>query len=126
MMITSERPNRLSGSRRLNGMSVDPEHVALAAHGLQIAREFRVRLDLTPKPGDLHVHGSEADAAVAVGQVLAAEDLARAAGEGLQQAGLGLGQPERRLALHELAPLRVEAIGAEAQLGRRRRRPGAA
>src|SRR3546814_5879382 len=63
--------------QRSRARSVRHQHVAGAAHSLQIARELRVGLDLAAQAGDLHVDGAgvAADRAF-LAQVVAADRLA--------------------------------------------------
>src|SRR6185437_10626025 len=139
-MIRIERPKRLRGSARLTrlrgrsgvgsataaGSSIGLEDIARPSDGLEIAREARILLDLAPEPRHLHVDSAQIAAELA----LLRQRLARHRGAGgLDEAGeqrrLGRRQMHRLLAAEELAPLAVEAEGAEADLadalGRRRR-----
>src|SRR6056297_1709187 len=69
--------------------SVGGEHIALAAHGLQVARLFRVGLDLAAEAGDLHVDGAFLRLAAVAAQILdqprAADRLAQVLGEDAHQ-----------------------------------------
>ena len=72
-MISSDRPHSEVGSRRfrnrvhrlvassLIAASVRGQHIADAAHGLEIARVLGIRLQLAAQACDLHVHGAAGD-----------------------------------------------------------------
>ena len=83
--------------------SIRLEDIAGAAHGLEIAGEFRVALDLAPEPRHLHVDGADIAAELRLlGQCLARYRDTGAAHQRGQQRGLGGGQMHRLLAAEQL------------------------
>src|SRR5579864_4010873 len=131
-MIRSERPNRLRGSRRLcqrgsstarravvwlapslptaPGASIGLEDITDASHRLEVAREFRIALDLAPQSGHLHVDRAHVAAELRLlGEPLAADGSARPSRERCQQRRLRGGQVHRLLAPPELRALHVES-----------------
>src|SRR5512142_2699908 len=119
-MMSSERPQSERGSARLNQRrwlsasagapsvaepgaaekigsrccagSIGLEDIARSTHGLEIAREFRIALDLAPKARHLHIDGAEIAAALRLErQILARHRLARLARQRSEQRGLGFG-----------------------------------
>src|SRR6185437_11892850 len=96
MMMRSERPNSPRGNRRFStrkGWScaialrhaIRHEHVANAAHGLNVERQLRVFLDLAPQPRHLHIDGALETYAEPRAEVGAREGPARIRREQLQQ-----------------------------------------
>src|SRR4051794_12156930 len=96
-MMSSDRPNKLRGSTCLmSGSCVSPgaapasggaasvrlEDIAGAPDGLQVARELRILLDLSPEPGHLDIDRTHVAAELAgLAQRLARDGLADALGE---------------------------------------------
>src|SRR6266702_3670073 len=143
-MISSERPNRMRGSSRLyqrgsctarrasvsgsaprrpapSEASIGFEDIADAPDGLQIAREFRVALDLAPEPRHLHVDRAHVTAELRLhGEPLAADGRAGAPGERAEERRLGRGQVHGFIAAPELRTLEVEAEPAEPHIARAR------
>src|SRR5690349_3764739 len=143
-MISSERPNRVRGSSRLyqrgsctarrasaigsaprrpvpSEASIGLEDIADASNGLQIAREFRVALDLAPEPRHLHVDRAHVPTELRLlGEPLAADGRAGAPGERAEKGRLGRGQVHGFITAPELRALEVEAEPAEPHLARAR------
>src|SRR5437764_11256608 len=143
-MISSERPNRVRGSSRLcqrgsctarrasvsgsaprrrapSEASIGLEDIADAPNSLQIAREFRVALDLASEPRHLHVDRAHIPAELRLlGEPLAANGRAGAPGERPEERRLGRGQVHGFIAAPELRTLEVEAEPAEPRLTRAR------
>src|SRR5580658_7876135 len=134
-MMMSERPKSERGSTRLNqrrwlspgaagwrghaaaGRSIGLEDIAGAAHGLQIAREFGIALDLAAQPRHLDVDGPHIAAELRLlRERLARHGLAGAARQRQKQRHLGGGQMHELAAAIELAASQIEAEGAEAEL----------
>src|SRR5690348_7723713 len=130
-MMSRERPKRLRGSARVMrpgrlgwaagsaaaGSSAGLEDIARSSHGLQVAWEARILLDLAPEPRHLHVDGAQIAAELPLlGQRLARDRRAGVLGEAGEQRRLRRGEMDRFLAAEKLAALAVEAKGAEADL----------
>src|SRR6185312_4564574 len=110
-------------ARRARGAAAGPassirlEDIARPSHRLQIARKFRVALDLAPEPRHLDVDGAHMAAELRLlGERLARHRLAGAPRQRHQQRGLAAGQMDRIAAAVELAARQIEAAGAEAEL----------
>src|SRR5579862_2274464 len=144
MMISSERPQSERGSARLNqrrwlspaaasrrdamaragnsprrlrALSIGLEDIACSSHRLQIAREFRIALDLAPEPRHLHIDGAQIAAALRLlRQILARDRFARLLRERVEQRRLGGRQMHWLAAAIKQAALQIEAAGAETQL----------
>src|SRR6185437_9222374 len=146
-MMRIERPKRLRGSTRFSGLcrtrsreaspaeasrgasaaetspagarppSIGLEDIPRPSHGLKVARETRILLDLAAQPRHLHVDGAQIPAELPLlRQALARDRRAGAGDEAGEQRRLGGGKMHRLLAAEELAPVAIEAEGAEADL----------
>src|SRR5260221_3700119 len=144
MMMMSERPYSERGNSRLNqrrwpsrraparpargsrarpASSIRLEDIACSPHGLQIAREFRIALDLAAQPRHLHVDRAHIAAELRLlGQRLARYRLAGAPRQCHEERGLAGRQMDGIAAAVELAARQVETAGAEAELGLRQAR----
>mmetsp|Transcript_21671 Transcript_21671/g.84405 ORF Transcript_21671/g.84405 Transcript_21671/m.84405 type:complete len:428 (+) Transcript_21671:1981-3264(+) len=109
----SARQDWARGSRVLVGH----EDVAHAPDGLDVARLGRVGLEHLAQPRDLHVQaaveGLELAAAGELGQLVAAQGLARVAHQGLEHRELAGGQRQLLAVLGQPAQREVELEGAE-------------
>src|SRR6185312_2570926 len=100
--------------------SIGFEDIAGAAHGLEIAREFGVALDLAAQSCHLHIDGADIAAELRLlGERLARDRLARPARQRHEQRRLRRRQMHGFDAAIELAARQVEPAGAEAQFRRR-------
>src|SRR5882672_8543376 len=132
-MMSSERPNRLRGSARLirlrccraaagaapgsaptSGAAMPPsiglEDITRPSNRLDVARKFRVGLDLAAQPRHLHVDGADIAAELRLlGERLAGDRLVGTTHQRSQQAGFRRGQADRLVAAKELVALEIEA-----------------
>src|SRR5260221_6237067 len=139
-MMSSERPNRLRGNARLiklrccraaAGMapgsaaasfatmppSIGLEDISRPSPRLDIARKFRIRLDVAAQSRHLHVDGADIAAELRLlGERLARDRLAGPAHERAQEAGFRRRQAHRLLAAKQLAALEVEAKDAKTHM----------
>src|SRR5206468_4660387 len=117
-MITSERPRSERGSTRRSTenpfssswisdiASVGQQHIALAAHRLQVSRKLRIGFDLAPETGHLHVYRSALPSRF--GEVFPAERRSRGERQRSQQSCLGGGEANRNARAGQELPLDLE------------------
>src|SRR5690349_2930385 len=135
--IRLSHPGRLAGARRAAGArsyaspeaagrsvlaaaaaaraSIGLEDIAGTAHGLQVAREFRIALDLAPQSCHLHVDRAHVSAELRLlGQDLAGDGFTRAPRQHGHQRDLRSGEVDQFAAAEQLAALDVEPARTEA------------